>query len=136
MARKPYEEANISAVRPSPLVAFTSAPALTSADTVSTRPSAAAIINGVQPEPAEAAGPGSAPAPPEARPLRGTRQMRQTAPPVPWSIPHICLRFDHRPRHNLPLGALPVPGARGYVQPVFRRPGPVRPALGARAASG
>src|SRR5437879_9163119 len=57
MARKPYEEANISAVRPNPLVAFTSAPALTSADTVSTRPSAAAIINGVQPEPPESAGP-------------------------------------------------------------------------------
>src|SRR5207302_11450361 len=69
-----------------------------------------------------AAGPGSAPAPPEARHLRGTRQMRQTARPVPWSTPHIRLRFDHRPRHNLPLGALPVHGARGYVQQVFRRP--------------
>src|SRR5438128_12616057 len=57
MARKPYEEANVGAVRPDPLVAFTSAPALTSADTVSTRPSAAAIINGVQPEPPESAGP-------------------------------------------------------------------------------
>src|SRR2546425_7684150 len=44
--------------------------------------------------------------------------MRQTARPVP----HIRLRFDHRPRHNLPLGALPVHGARGYVQQVFRRP--------------
>src|SRR2546423_2173475 len=49
MARNPYEEANIKAVRPSALVAFTSAPASVSAEMVSACPSAAAIINGVQP---------------------------------------------------------------------------------------
>src|SRR5207247_4192201 len=51
MARNPYEEANIKAVRPSALVAFTSAPASVSAETVSACPSAAAIISGVQPLP-------------------------------------------------------------------------------------
>src|SRR5256885_3744654 len=49
MARNPYEEANIKAVRPSALVAFTSAPASVSAEMVSACPSAAAIINAVQP---------------------------------------------------------------------------------------
>src|SRR5207247_2805527 len=51
MARNPYEQANINAVRPSALVAFTSAPASVSAETVSACPSAAAIISGVQPFP-------------------------------------------------------------------------------------